>query len=381
MNLTVANFLYDDRFGGPYTIVFEVATALRKDGVAMQLVLPHGSGTGDVAAREKGVSVTRVRYRHWSAIRQVRITLFLLLLPLHALAVANYLKASKTDVAHVNGSLFLAGAIGARLADVPLAWHLDDTRLPKLLTPVVRTLARLLGARIVVPADAVARYYGFAKDRVVRIYPPVDQSRFKPKPAGDRAAHEPLRIGLIANWNPLKGIDIFVRAVDKLRTLESTPIRFVMAGARLDTQAGYTALVESLISDFGLRDCIDDCGFVSDVSDLTAGLDILVLSSRSEACPIAIVEAMACGVPVVATDAGGAREILTGGDLPPAGMVVATEDPVALAESMRSLVRDPQSRAAFGTAGVDRASRYFSQTVCARSHLRLYCELAGRPLT
>src|SRR5205823_13173952 len=114
-----------------------------------------------------------------------------------------------------------------------------------------------------------------------------------------------------------------------------------------------------------------------DVPELLAAADLFVLSSRSEGLPISVLEAMAAGLPVVATNVGGMPEVVVNGET---GFLVPPAEPRALAEAVGRLLLDPELRQRFGAAGRRRAERRFDVARFHRAHVRLYCrelELRG----
>ena len=101
-----------------------------------------------------------------------------------------------------------------------------------------------------------------------------------------------------------------------------------------------------------------------------------MLSSRSEGAPFSILEAMAAGLPVVATDVGGVRELVADGET---GLLVPAGDPARLAEALRSLLADPALRRRLGAAGHARARERFDLRALRDAHLELYArELTRR---
>jgi glycosyltransferase involved in cell wall biosynthesis len=117
-------------------------------------------------------------------------------------------------------------------------------------------------------------------------------------------------------------------------------------------------------------------GFREDVPDLMASLDALVLTSFSgEGSPAVVKEAMACGVPVVASDLDGVREIVEDGR---DGVLVPVGDPVALASAIDSLVGDPARREALARAGRARVREFSSDRMVERT-LEIYRQVTGSP--
>lgn len=106
-----------------------------------------------------------------------------------------------------------------------------------------------------------------------------------------------------------------------------------------------------------------------DVPDLLAGADVFVLSSRSEGLPLSILEAMAAGLPVVASAVGGIPELVVDGET---GFLVPPGDPRALADALGRLLAAVELRRAFGRAGRARVERAFSVAAARQAHVELY---------
>jgi len=119
-------------------------------------------------------------------------------------------------------------------------------------------------------------------------------------------------------------------------------------------------------------------GARDDVARLYAGMDILVLASRREGFPLTPMEAAAMGVPVVATDIRGCRQVVDDGTT---GLLVPVGDPVALAGAIERLATDPAERRRLGAAARDKARNCFDQRRCIDITLATYERLlirAGR---
>jgi glycosyltransferase involved in cell wall biosynthesis len=106
-----------------------------------------------------------------------------------------------------------------------------------------------------------------------------------------------------------------------------------------------------------------------DVPRLLADADVFLLASRSEGLPLSVIEAMAAGLPVVASDVGGLRELVLEDET---GALVPPGDPAALAEALRPLLADRELRRRLGTAGRERAKALFDVSGFRRAHLELY---------
>jgi glycosyltransferase involved in cell wall biosynthesis len=165
------------------------------------------------------------------------------------------------------------------------------------------------------------------------------------------------------------------------------PLTLVRALAELEGRAFHASFVgdgperrevESEIARLGLSDAVELAGRRPDVPEILAASQVFVLASRSEGFPMAVLEAMAAGLPVVASRVGGLDEIVDTGET---GLLVRPGDPSELARAIARLLDEPGLRARMGAAGRARVERHFDLDGALRAHLDLYRrELARRGL-
>jgi glycosyltransferase involved in cell wall biosynthesis len=180
-------------------------------------------------------------------------------------------------------------------------------------------------------------------------------------PAASRPPFASLSVGCVANLRPVKNIAGFLRAA-KIVCDRHPAARFVVAGDG-DQRAELHALKESL----GLGDRFNFLGPVSEVPAFLRGVSIAVLPSLSEGMSNAVLEYMAAGKAVVATDVGANRVVL--GDT---GMIVPPGDDAALADAILTLLNDPAETARFGTAARARAEERYSRAAMCRRFEAFY---------
>ena len=134
--------------------------------------------------------------------------------------------------------------------------------------------------------------------------------------------------------------------------------------------------VAAAVQKDGLSERVELLGARADIAELLARSDVFVLSSSSEGFPVSILEAMAAGLPVVATDVGGVAEAVEDGET---GLLVPPADSEALARALERLVSDADLRRRLGAAGRARALRLFDVPRYRTAYVELYCrELNGR---
>jgi glycosyltransferase involved in cell wall biosynthesis len=185
-----------------------------------------------------------------------------------------------------------------------------------------------------------------------------------PEPSSSRGSFTVIAVAAV---RPIKDIDTLIRAA-AIVTREAPRVRFRVHGVLDDRH--YVEQCRRLIEELGLGRRFELQGFNEDRAALYRAADLAVLSSLSEAHPFALLEAMARGVPVVATAVGGVPELL--GD---AGLLVPPRRPEALAAAILDLERDPGRRAGLGRRGRSMVEEQFSIDRMLGAYDRLYARL------
>jgi glycosyltransferase involved in cell wall biosynthesis len=179
---------------------------------------------------------------------------------------------------------------------------------------------------------------------------------------------EAIVIGTVGNLYPVKGHRVLVQAVARL----GSDVHLAIAGRGAE-EAG----LRSLAAELGIAPRVHLLGYREDTPDLLAASDIYALSSLYEGQSLALIEAMAAGLPIAATHVGGNPEVLGQADRD--GLLVPPSDPAALAAALARLAGDRALRAQLGAAARARARTEFSLTTMVGRYRALYDEvLAGR---
>lgn len=182
----------------------------------------------------------------------------------------------------------------------------------------------------------------------------------------------PHRLVMVGRLQAPKDALTLVRALAALR---QRPCEAMIVGDGPDRPA-----VEKEVRRLGLDSVVRLVGARNDVAELLAAADLFVLSSRSEGLPLSILEAMAAGLPVVASNVGGVPEVVVEGET---GFLVPPGDPQSLAAAIERLLDDSALRHRLGAAGRIRVAEHFDLASAQRAHLDLYVSLlagAGLPL-
>ncbi|HYY99695.1 MAG TPA: glycosyltransferase family 4 protein, partial [Pyrinomonadaceae bacterium] len=256
-----------------------------------------------------------------------------------------------------------------------------------VLFPMSRAHRRALSnvSRVIAVSEAVARSL-----RAQRIFDPEkirvvangdDLRRFEEARAAfereemeSGATRRPLRVGIVGELSEVKGQEEFVRAAALLADEFAGRVEFLIVGDDSARSGGYGARLERLVAGLRLTESVRLVRRCDDVAPLVASLDVLVSASRSEAFGMVMVEAAACGVPVVATATEGAREVVAEGST---GLITPIGDAGALASSVASLLRDERLRRSLGARAREAARERFGLERMVAETERVYAEALG----
>ncbi len=204
---------------------------------------------------------------------------------------------------------------------------------------VSQAVARSLLARKIFPEQKIRVVYnGIDVEGLSAVADELDRSAYRKRISS--SVHARLLVGTLGELSAVKGQEDFVRA-SSLVAQEFDDAEFVIIGEDNSRRGDNRALLEKLISGFGLCGRVHLLGRRDDAAEILSCLDVFVAASRSEAFGLATVEAMACGAAVVATETAGAKEIVEDNLT---GLLVPPRDAQAIAASVVRLLRDENLR-------------------------------------
>jgi glycosyltransferase involved in cell wall biosynthesis len=325
-----------------------VACLYSGDGAVAREIRALGIDVFDARMRHKADMPALLRlYRH---IRRVRPTI------LHA------------SLFHAN----LPGRILGRLAGVPIIICSERTMAmePQWRYQVNHTTIGLVD-RVVAVSDNVrdfcVSHIGLPAEKLVVILNGVELPKEPiPSPQEARAGLGlPLDgsvLGAVSRLEPAKGIPFLIRA---LAQVDNATLVIVGDGAE-------RAALEALANDLGVARRIHWAGHRRDGDRLLPAFDLFVQPSLHEGLPNTVLEAMAAGLPVVATGVGGTPEVVVDGIT---GLLVPPRDPDALAQAITRLLHDPDLRLQMGQAGRERVASHFTVARMVEQTEQLYEQL------
>jgi glycosyltransferase involved in cell wall biosynthesis len=275
------------------------------------------------------------------------------------------LREERAAIVHCNSlKADLVGGIAARLARVPAIWHVRDSitsdYLPSPVARAFRGAARVIPTQIIAVSGATLAALRLPPSkRAVAIHngTVLENFDFEAAPTPFSRADGAFVVGIVGRLAHWKGQHIFLDAAAQVSAKFPTA-RFQIVGAALFGEDEYEAKIRAQCRDLGLENVVDWLGFRADVPAVIAQMDVLAHASISpEPFGQVIIEGMAAGKPVVATNGGGVPEIVQNGET---GWLVPMGDAEALAQAIIRLFENREQARAMGKAGRERVETHFS---------------------
>ncbi len=384
--LRVLNVLLDNRFGGLQVRVLESAPLLLAQNIQTIILLPNNPGNTYQLAVMRGLEVRRIKYHYPHKFKTLKSlldnTLWIYTFVPSILAMVNLIYKERIDVVQVNGLMGFQAAIAAKITKRRLVWFLIGNVYPRWMIRILMPFVVRLADKIVLISNKMKEYYLLqnvnpTKEGKIRIihefvnYEKItsvseeEQKRIQNELRLDKNDFIVISVG---NVNPAKGYEYLIEAATLIKKVHEN-VCFIIAGARFPEQAFYWKRLDELVEKNNLKDNVKFLGLRNDIPVLLSISHVFCLPSINEGTPIAILEAMAAGLPVVATDVGGISEQVIHGKT---GFLVQPANPERLAGALLNLLNDRELRNRLGKAGKERVMTVFCPEVFVEKHVALY---------
>ncbi len=304
------------------------------------------------------------------------------------LAILKAIREFKPDIVHTHtakaGALGRAAAViaGVQVRIHTFHGHIFDGYFSRLQAAIFLAIERALACftkYIIVVSEAqksdIFGKYRIAAERKIKVVPlGLELGRYAGIGGRDGRFRKELGIGddavlvsIIGRLVPVKNHRMFIEAAKiALTEAPASDIRFAIIGDGEERVS-----LERYVSESGLDGRIVFCGWKEDVAGVYADSDIVALTSLNEGTPVALIEALASGRPVVSTDVGGVRDVVQDGK---SGYLVASGDARAFAKKLCELAADAAKRVSFGAAGRGSVMGRYSSERLISDIKRLYTD-------
>jgi glycosyltransferase involved in cell wall biosynthesis len=357
--VTVAQVVLTLDHGGLEYLAIQMSEHLQSRGIRSPIVvLTEGALVGE--ARRRGVDVFVMHKRKGFDVGLI-------------FALRRLLRSEGVQVLHShNFAPLIYGSLAARLCGIGTV----NTRHGRAALKTHPLIWALTDRVVAVSEDArreLMRHNRIRADKVRVIINAIDLTRYKaegpPQPERRRElgipAHVPL-CGIVGRLSAEKDHRTLLLALDVLRKSGSLAHLVIVGGGPLEGE------LKSLVESLGLSESVHFLGFRSDVAQLLPLFDVFVLSSTEEGISLTLIEAMAAGLPIVATRVGGNPEVVVEGET---GVLIEAGQPEALASALESLLGDPDRRTRMGLRGREVATQRFDIKRLIDEYQAIYTEI------
>jgi len=275
----------------------------------------------------------------------------------------------------------LSSGWAARLAGVPLVWHVRGDGSHGVLDAAALQLSDRLIAISEDVRASVERRFPSAQGRMVTIRDGIPTDRFRPDVSGQEVRrqfgfqNDEIVVGTVGGLVPRKGFEVFLDMARRLAG-ECPKARFLVVGdVSTEADRPYKERLLRLGADLMRDGKLVFAGWRDDMPQVYGAIDVLGLASSIEGLALVVIEAMATGKPVVRTAAAGAEDTVVPGET---GYIVPVDDAAALASALKGLVKEPERRRRMGARSRERVTALFSAEAMARSVERVFTETLER---
>ena len=364
----VLYLITDLKYGGAQTVLYSLVSNINQERYKPSVACLFGGDfpVGD-ELRKTGIEVIDLRMTNFWRID----ALWRLYQLLHR---------EKYSILHT--SLFHASLVGrivgwAAKVPVIITWRQNISLGGRWRDFIYKMTSRIDDKVIVVSnstLESEIRTTGLAVEKVEVIYNSIDIDRYSRKKPANRnkvkmdfgLGGEEIIVGFIGRFHAQKGIDVLLKAFEKIEKSKMN-VRLMLVG-----DGTLRKKIWKQSQTLGNDNRVLFTGIRKDIPLILSSLDIFVLPSRWEGLPLVLLEAMAAGLPIVATAVGGIPEVVVDGET---GFLVPPEDPEALASAITRLIEDSVLRKKFGKAGYKRVKQHFNIQEASRRTEELYFSL------
>ena len=287
------------------------------------------------------------------------------------IGLAGFVRTHGIDIVHAHAARdYHLAALAVRLASRARLVLTRHALFPLrgINKPLLKGAGRVIAVSQAV-AESLRRNGVIESSKITVVHNGIDTDRFDR--SANRSSELPITVGTVGHLAPIKGQDVFVRAA-ALISARRQGVHFVVIGEDKSPQMSYRRSLENLINELGVSEIVTMQGWRDDMPAVLSSLTLFVSAARSEPFGLAIVEAMAAGLPIVAAASEGALEIIEDGL---SGKLIPIDDAEALAKAIDDLLDDPQECSRLGHNALIAARQRYSLARMASDTEQVYREV------
>ena len=264
----------------------------------------------------------------------------------------SFMKKEKVDLVYANNMLVKSiGALAGKFSKKPCVLHIRNLHEKKMEAFFYRRIFKLSSVKLIFSNSAASAvpFKDSVSDKIRIVHNGVDVEEYSNIKTGvlrkEAGLSKKIIVGYTGNIIPRKGLDILIKSMAEILRSNEDVVLLIVGRVPIGSSTDHQSIYQRLAEEKGVLDRVIFLGFRKDVRPYVQDMDILVLPSRQEPFGRSIVEAMALGVPVVASRVGGIPEIITDAQ---DGFLFPVEDTDKLSSTLSMLIGDKKMRKAIG---------------------------------
>ena len=357
----------EGRGGGALKRMRLMSTALREE-VSLTIIAPKSGKMYLEKLAIDGVPYISLSL-HPMTKQPLQALIYLITFIPEVLALYVLFKKQKPDLIHCNGAWQIKGVMAAKMSGIKSIWHMNDMYQPKFVLWLFRKLSGFPNAYIYA-SDRTKKYYelhqgklGPTKQAVIPA--PVDTHRLQPQKTELKSS--PIRCVTLGYINRNKGLELLIETAALYKDHD---IIFDVAGGVLSSQEGYKKNIDEKIRALGVEGKVNFLGHCDIDEMFFAKFNFYLCTSRYESSPMAVWEAMSCGLPIVSTDVGDIELLLKKYNF---GFVSKEHSAQALKEEVDKMLQtEDDERKSLGLMARTAALSIFSIENLSKDYIRFY---------
>jgi len=290
--------------------------------------------------------------------------------------LAALLKREKIQILHLhNSTAFFYGVIAGKITRVPVIIYTEHARdiFPNIKVRIADKILSSFTDKVIVVADYLKKnlikYEWFNPSKIITIYNGADETKFNNKYNVDEVKRDlglfgrKKIVGIVARLDPIKNHKCLIKAMQIVVKHYPDTILLVIGDGALRDELKAFARESNLLNN------IYFLGTRQDIPQLLAIMDIFVLCSISEGLPMTLLEAMAAGKPIIATNVGGIPEIIEHGIN---GVLIPPDNPDILADAIKKLIDDTEKAKQMGSMAREKFENNFTLSTMVKNYEEVY---------
>lgn len=371
MTIKVFNILEDGRLAGPHKRVLGVSSFINNssDKIKIYILFPkHRSNLLDQEIKQhenillREIIMFPLSRKPWYLFR------YLGLLPFSVVQIVSQILWVKPDLIHISGGIWqISGVVAAFLTRTPYVWHMNDSFQPKIVMELTKYLRK--NCENVIFASEASRkfyepYFPNANYEVIDSFTDIPT---KIKNTYDVGCT--FKMITVCNISPVKDIEFLIDVVNEIHQL--IPVELEIIGPVHSSQKKYFQQIQAKVRNLGL-DCVHFRGHSPDTKKFLERSDLYICSSKYEASPVAVWEAMSVGLPVLSTNVG---DLMTCSETSQCLAVIKYRDSKLFAQKAIEIWKNEKLRTELGQAGLQFVTLTKNRKIISEQTMNAYMKI------